>query len=138
METDGALTLSFAEVGPDDLPRVGGKGANLGALTRAGVSVPPGFCITTRAFDRFIAALPEAVRRCWISLFTDRAVLYRARGRYGHRAVKLAVVVQRLIDPEVSGILFTADPVSGHRGIASIDAGFGLGEALVSGLVNAD
>jgi pyruvate,water dikinase len=50
-------------------------------------------------------ALLDAVRRCWISLFTDRAVLYRARGGYGHRAVRLSVVVQRLIDPEVSGIL---------------------------------
>src|SRR5262249_56373116 len=55
------LTLTFAEVTADDLPRVGGKGTNLGALTRAGVSVPPGFCVTTRAFDRFIAALPDRV-----------------------------------------------------------------------------
>src|SRR6185503_19487385 len=53
-------TVTFAEVGPEDLPRVGGKGANLGALTRAGVSVPPGFCVTTRAFDRFMASLPDA------------------------------------------------------------------------------
>jgi pyruvate,water dikinase len=84
------------------------------------------------------AALLDAVRRCWISLFTDRAVLYRARGRFGHRAVQLSVVVQRMIDPDVSGILFTADPISGHRHVASIDAGFGLGEALVSGLISAD
>jgi hypothetical protein len=83
-------------------------------------------------------ALLDAVRRCWVSLFTDRAVLYRARGGYGHRAVKLAVVVQRMVQPEASGILFTADPVSGRRTTLSIDAGFGLGEALVSGLVNAD
>ncbi len=221
-------TLSFEEVGADDLPRVGGKGANLGALTRAGIRVPPGFCVTTAAFDRFIAALPgaealfarletldgtdvtaaraaaeamrsalgeitvpadvaqavtaawktlgtghalavrssataedlpgasfagqqdtylniigetallDAVRRCWISLYTDRAVLYRARNRFGHRVVRLSVVVQRLVNPDVSGILFTADPISGHRGIVSIDAGFGLGEALVSGLISAD
>lgn len=221
-------TRTFAEIGPGDLPRVGGKGANLGALTRAGVRVPPGFCVTTSAFDRFMASLPErearfaaldaldgtavdaaraaaesmrraldalpmpadvasaistawhalgsehplavrssataedlpgasfagqqdtflnvrgeaalldAVRRCWISLFTDRAVLYRARGGFGHRAVRLGVVVQRLVDPDVSGILFTADPISGNRHIASIDAGFGLGEALVSGLISAD
>ena len=225
---EGPLTLTFAEVGADDLARVGGKAANLGALTRAGVAVPPGFCVTTRAFDRFIASLPnaaayfaaldaldgtsvdaaraaaesirgaldplampddaraaivrawrelgaeeplavrssataedlpgasfagqqdtflnvrgemellDAVRRCWISLFTDRAVLYRARGGFGHRAVRLGVVVQRLVTPEVSGILFTADPISGHRQIASIDAGFGLGEALVGGLISAD
>jgi phosphohistidine swiveling domain-containing protein len=83
-------------------------------------------------------ALLDAVRRCWISLFTDRAVLYRARGGFGHRAVRLAVVVQRLVDPDVSGILFTADPVSSHRHVASIDAGYGLGEALVGGLISAD
>jgi len=222
------LILTFEQVGPDDRARVGGKGANLGAMTRAGLPVPPGFCVTTAAWTRFIAALPEpearfaaldaldgtdvdaaraaaeamraalgslpmpaeiatavtsgwtalgtehplavrssataedlpgasfagqqdtylnvrgeaalldAVRRCWISLFTDRAVLYRARSGFGHRGVRLSVVVQRLMDPEVSGILFTADPVSGHRGVVSIDAGFGLGEALVSGLISAD
>src|SRR6478752_7745197 len=223
-----SYTVALEDVAADDLPRVGGKGANLGALVRAGVSVPPGYCVTTEAFEDFIAALPDsdrhfvalealdgndvaaartvaeamrealenvvmppavatavleawrhlgserplavrssataedlpgasfagqqdtylnivgedplldAVRRCWISLFTDRAVLYRARNRFGHRAVRLAVVVQRLVDPDVSGILFTADPVSGHRAIASIDAGFGLGEALVGGLISAD
>lgn len=225
------LTLFFADVHASDTSDtsiVGGKGANLGALTRAGVPVPPGFCLTTRAFQLFIAQLPDsdarfaelekldgtdveaarhaaetirssldklsvptevaaavkeswrtlgvddplavrssataedlpgasfagqqdtflnvrgeaalldAVRRCWISLFTDRAVLYRARNRFGHRGVQLAVVVQKLVDPDVSGILFTADPVSGNRHIASIDAGFGLGEALVSGLIEAD
>ena len=225
---DLPLTLFFADVRASDTSIVGGKGANLGALTRAGVCVPPGFCITTRAFELFIAQVPDsdarfaeldkldgtdieaarhaaetmrssldklavptevaaavkeswrilgvddplavrssataedlpgasfagqqdtflnvrgaaalldAVRRCWISLFTDRAVLYRARNKFGHRGVQLAVVVQKLVDPDVSGILFTADPVSGNRQIASIDAGFGLGEALVSGLIEAD
>ena len=225
---DAPMIVTFADIGADDLPRVGGKAANLGTLTRAGILVPTGFCITTRAFDRFVATLPnadihfkalealdgtsldsaraaaesirsaldalvipdevaravvsawgalgpehalavrssataedlpgasfagqqdtflnvrgegpllEAVRRCWISLFTDRAVIYRARGHFGHRSVRLAVIVQRLIDPDVSGILFTADPVTGHRHIASIDAGFGLGEALVSGVISAD
>jgi pyruvate,water dikinase len=65
-------------------------------------------------------------------------LLYRAKGHFGHRGVQLSVVVQQLIDPDVSGILFTADPISGHRGMTSIDAGFGLGEALVSGLISAD
>ncbi len=222
------LTLGFADIARDALSRVGGKGLNLAVLARAGINVPPGFCVTTSAFDRFIAALPDAdtcfaalealdgrsvddaraasaamrqaldtvpvpddvaravtaawqelgeagplavrssataedlpgasfagqqdtflnvhgeralldaMRRCWISLFTDRAVLYRARGRFGHRSVKLAVVVQRMVDPSVSGILFTADPITGHRQIASIDAGFGLGEALVSGQISPD
>jgi rifampicin phosphotransferase len=226
--SDVPWTLTFSEVGREDLPRVGGKAANLGALTRAEIPVPPGFCVTTRAFDQFLTSLPdrdahfdaldaldgtsidsvraaaeaircaldgltmpvevasaiatgwhalgtehalavrssataedlpgasfagqqdtylnirgeaallEAVRKCWISLFTDRAVLYRARGGFGHRAVRLAVVVQRLVDPDISGIMFTADPITGHRHVASIDAGFGLGEALVSGIVSAD
>lgn len=222
------LTLFFDSIQGSDTSIVGGKGANLGALTHAGVQVPPGFCVTTRGYEMFIAQLPDsdarfeeldkvdgteveaarraaetmraeldrlpvpteaadavreswhslgvddplavrssataedlpgasfagqqdtylnvrgeaalldAVRRCWISLFTDRAVLYRARNGFGHRGVALAVVVQKLVDPDVSGILFTADPVSGNRMIASIDAGFGLGEALVSGLIDAD
>ncbi|HYO71506.1 MAG TPA: PEP/pyruvate-binding domain-containing protein, partial [Archangium sp.] len=222
------LILPFEHVSVADLPRVGGKGANLGEMARAGFPVPPGFCVTTAAFDAFLAgsgelqalyaelealdgkdveaarraaeatrevlgrapvpqavaqavlttwralgteaswavrssataedlpdasfagqqdtylnirgaeALLDAVRRCWVSLFTDRAVLYRARSGFGHRAVKLSVVVQRMVLPEVSGILFTADPITGRRGTVSIDAGFGLGEALVSGLINAD
>src|SRR5690606_14692993 len=70
---------------------------------------------------RGAAALLDAVRRCWVSLFSDRAVLYRARCGFGHRDVKLAVVVQRMVLPEVAGILFTADPVSGHRGVLSIE-----------------
>jgi phosphohistidine swiveling domain-containing protein len=225
---DQPLTLAFPEIREQNEARVGGKAANLARLLRADVQVPPGFCVTTAAYDRFLAGLPDApgrfdalealdgrsveaarsaaeamraaleglpvpadvvaavgaawrahgpehplavrssataedlpgasfagqqdtylnvqgeaalidaVRRCWISLFTDRAVLYRARSHFGHRGVRLAVVVQRLIDPEVSGILFTADPITGHRQVASIDAGFGLGEALVGGLINAD
>lgn len=221
-------TLPFADISAADLPRVGGKGANLGELARWGFPVPSGFCITTAAFDAFVAgcsslaplydrldaldgtdaaaarevaeavrdalahvpipglvqeailgtwasldagaswavrssataedlpgasfagqqdtflhvrgatALLDAVRRCWISLFTDRAVLYRARSGFGHREVKLAVVVQQMVLPEVSGISFTADPVSGHRGVLSIESTFGLGEALVGGRVNGD
>ncbi|CAG7618951.1 Prodigiosin synthesizing transferase PigC [Paenibacillus solanacearum] len=79
-----------------------------------------------------------AIRRCWASLFTDRAISYRAKNRFDHRAVLLSVVVQQMVFPDVSGIMFTADPVTGHRGTTTIDASFGLGEALVSGLVSAD
>lgn len=83
-------------------------------------------------------ALQDAIRRCFASLFTDRAILYRARNGFGHRGVALSVVVQRMVLPDAAGILFTADPVTGHRGTLTIDAGFGLGEALVGGLVTAD
>jgi pyruvate,water dikinase len=220
--------VPFSAPGATDLAAVGGKGANLGVLTRAGFPVPGGFCVTTGAFkaflegagetgplyDRLAALNPEdteAVRRlgeevrgtlrrapipaavaaavaaawteagtehayavrssataedlpgasfagqqdtylnvrgresllervrdCWVSLFTDRAIAYRARNGFDHRRVFLSVVVQRMVMPEVSGILFTADPIDGRRHIVSIDAGFGLGEALVSGLVSAD
>ncbi|WP_167828684.1 phosphoenolpyruvate synthase [Streptomyces sp. MZ04] len=221
-------TIALSEVDRDSGALVGGKGANLGELCRAGVPVPDGFCLTTRAFRRFVdsspgieklyvqlekvdaddrdaigplseklcahlGALPvpaeiraelvaawrlagaefpyavrssataedlpgasfagqhdtflnitdedqlvDSVRRCWISLFTERAIGYRARNGFDHRQVDLAVVVQRLVEPEVSGVMFTADPVNGHRGTIVINAGFGLGEAIVSGLVNPD
>lgn len=218
----------FSEIDRTWLPVVGGKGANLGELTRAGFSVPQGFCVTTEAYRTFIgtsgemgglfdlldrvgpddleqvhqighrvrehlrslAVPPEirseileawrktgeekayavrssataedlptasfagqqdtylnvsgeeqllrAVRDCWASLFTDRAITYRARNGFGHRSVLLSVVIQQMVFPEVSGIMFTADPVTGRRKTVTIDASFGLGEALVSGLVSAD
>ncbi|OIJ63627.1 rifamycin-inactivating phosphotransferase [Streptomyces mangrovisoli] len=78
------------------------------------------------------------VSRCWASLFTERAVTYRRRNGIDDRTVLMAVVVQRMVFPEASGVLFTADPVTGNRKVATVDAGFGLGEALVSGLVNPD
>jgi phosphoenolpyruvate synthase/pyruvate phosphate dikinase len=83
-------------------------------------------------------AILEHVSRCWASLFTERAVAYRLQHDFDHRKVHMAVVVQKLIVPQAAGILFTADPVTSNRKVASIEAGFGLGEALVSGLVSAD
>jgi pyruvate,water dikinase len=220
------LILDLACLGPQLLPVVGGKAANLGELIRAGLRVPPGFCVTTAAYQQIAAAaelgavidaagpgaqeagrlvelaerartvilaspvpaavadavdrayralgddvpvavrssataedLPtasfagqqdtylnvvgadavlDAVRRCWASLWTDRAVSYRAANGIDHSTVQLAVVVQRMIDPRVAGVLFTADPVTGHRGHTVIDASPGLGEAVVSGAVNPD
>ncbi|MGH3186478.1 MAG: rifamycin-inactivating phosphotransferase [Streptosporangiaceae bacterium] len=83
-------------------------------------------------------AILRHVSRCWASLFTERAVTYRLRNGFGHRKVQMAVVVQRMLFPQAAGILFTADPVTSSRKVVSIEASFGLGEALVSGLVNAD
>ncbi|WP_306361463.1 rifamycin-inactivating phosphotransferase [Nocardia sp. CC227C] len=224
-----AYVLDFAEIDRTRIASVGGKGANLGELSRIdGVRVPDGFCVTTEAFRRVLAELPavdirldelaslmpddrtriselsaeirraiaesvipadiaadvvdaytrlgadaacavrssataedlptasfagqqdsylnvigarailEHVGRCWASLFTERAVTYRQRNGFGHRAIDMAVVVQRMVFPWAAGILVTADPVTSDRKVVSIDAGFGLGEALVSGLVNAD
>ncbi|HUP14161.1 MAG TPA: PEP/pyruvate-binding domain-containing protein, partial [Niastella sp.] len=78
------------------------------------------------------------ISKCWASLFTDRAVIYRIQNGFDHLKVYLSVVVQKMVFPQVAGILFTADPVTGNRKVVSIDASFGLGEALVAGLVNAD
>ena len=83
-------------------------------------------------------AVLEHVSRCWASLFSERAVTYRLRNGFDHRKVQMAVVVQQMVVPQAAGILFTADPVTSSRKVASVEASFGLGEALVSGLVNAD
>jgi pyruvate,water dikinase len=84
------------------------------------------------------AAILRHVSRCWASLFTDRAVTYRLRNAVDHRDVLMAVVVQRMVFPQAAGILFTADPVTFNRKVTTVEAGFGLGEGLVSGVVNAD
>ena len=83
-------------------------------------------------------AILKHISKCWASLFTERAVTYRIQNGFDHRKVRLSVVVQKMVFPQVAGILYTADPVTGNRKMLSIDASFGLGEALVSGLVNAD
>ena len=80
----------------------------------------------------------DAVHRCWASLWTDRAVAYRSAQGIDGAAVALAVVVQRMVDATVAGVLFTADPVTGRRRQAVIDAAPGLGEAVVSGSVDPD
>jgi rifampicin phosphotransferase len=224
-----SYVLGFEEIDKTTIMAVGGKGANLGEISKVeGIRVPDGFCISSEAFKRIIGetpsinelfdqlsllkvedrnkiielsgeirrliadvAVPEdihhevarhlsrlgeenayAVRssataedlptasfagqqdtylnilgkeailkhvsKCWASLYTERAVIYRIRNGFDHRKVHLAVVVQKMIFPQAAGLLFTADPVTSNWKVSSIDASFGLGEALVSGLVNAD
>jgi rifampicin phosphotransferase len=224
-----SYVLGFQDIDKTKLMVVGGKGANLGELSKIeGIRVPDGFCLSTGAFQRIIGEAPSihalldrlsllkmddrdeigelsgeirrviegitipkdmkdaiarfllrfgknnayAVRssataedlpttsfagqqdtylniigkeailkhisKCWASLFTERAVIYRLQNGFDHRKVYLSVVVQKMVVPQVAGILFTADPVTGNRKVVSIDASFGLGEAIVSGLVNAD
>ena len=224
-----AFVLDFQDIDRAKLMVVGGKGANLGELSRIeGISVPDGFCITTEAFRRIveeaspitvlldqlallkvadqhkISELSSEIRRviegiavppdineeitfhlsrlgektayavrssataedlptasfagqqdtylniigkeailkhiskCWASLFTERAVIYRLQNGFDHRKVQLAIVVQKMVFPQAAGILFTADPITSNRKVLSIDASFGLGEAMVSGLVTAD
>jgi pyruvate,water dikinase len=82
--------------------------------------------------------LLEAVRKCWASLWTGRAIAYRLRNNIDQEAVALAVVVQEMVDAEASGILFTANPINGRRDEMVINAAWGLGEAIVGGLVSPD
>ncbi|WP_379139765.1 phosphoenolpyruvate synthase [Paenibacillus sp. sgz500992] len=83
-------------------------------------------------------AILQHISKCWASLFTERAVIYRMQNGFDHSQVYLSVIVQKMVFPQASGILFTADPIGNNRKLLSIDASFGLGEALVSGLVSPD
>lgn len=225
----GSFVLGFQDIDKTKLMVVGGKGANLGELSKLeGICVPDGFCISTEAFKRILRETPlinellaqlsllkmedrdkigelsgeirraiegitipedihkeitralsglgeknayavrssataedlptasfagqqdtylnmigtEAVLKyigkCWASLFTERAVIYRLQNGFDHRKVHLSVVVQKMVFPQAAGIVFTADPVTSNRNVLSVAAAFGLGESLVSGLVNAD
>jgi phosphohistidine swiveling domain-containing protein len=215
----------FEELGSGDIDQAGGKGANLGELTRAGLPVPPGFVVVTEAYRAYVAEqqladkiaalaaptddpagyenasaqiralftkelsdalrteiaeayatlgedvpvavrssataedLPEAsfagqqdtylnvcgledllvaVRDCWASLWTARAMAYRARQGIDPATVSLAVVVQHMVDAEAAGVMFTANPSNGRRDQTVISAAWGLGESVVSGAVNTD
>lgn len=85
-----------------------------------------------------VDSILQHISKCWASLFTDRAVIYRMQNGFYHSQVLLSVIVQRMVFPQASGIVFTADPITANRKLLSIDASFGLGEALVSGIVSAD
>ena len=85
-----------------------------------------------------IDAILQHISKCWASLFTDRAVIYRMQNGFDHCQVYLSVIIQRMVFPQASGILFTSDPITSNRKLLTIDASFGLGEAVVSGLVSAD
>ncbi len=84
------------------------------------------------------AAILQHISRCWASLFTERAVTYRLRNGFDDRKVHMAVVVQQMVFPHAAGIVFTADPVTSNRKVVAVEACFGLGEALVSGMVSPD
>lgn len=223
----------FNEVGKSDIPLVGGKGANLGEMTQMGLDVPPGFCVTSSAYNYFIdytslnetvkvllerldvdnpdsltmvseklqkklneskipedleaeirdayrdfsrtyeltdpqvavrssataEDLPDAsfagqqdtylhisgeeellkhIRMCWASLWTARAIYYREKQKFDHFDVALSVVVQKMVNSEKSGVMFTANPISQDLNEIMINASYGLGEAVVSGMVTPD
>src|SRR5262245_54480577 len=138
---------------PAPIPAAGAE-AVLDAYARLGKNVPVAVRSSATAEDLPFASFagqqdtylnvvgPEAVldatRRCWASLWTDRAVAYRATNDIDHRTVRLATVIQVMVDARTAGVLFTANPVTGRRRQAVIDASPGLGEAVVSGAVNPD
>jgi len=217
----------FAEVGKEDIGLAGGKGANLGEMTRARIPVPPGFIVTADAYRRFLAAsglrptieklvspldyndsaqlqrvsrqikdrmvtvpvpqdivrdikeayrqfgggsvavrssataedlseasfagqqatflnvtgedaVVEAVRACWASLFEARAIFYRHDKGFDHLSVAIAVPVQRMVQSERSGVMFTVETDTGDRSKIEIEAVWGLGEAIVSGETTPD
>ena len=142
------LTLEAVAIPGDLAAAVTGALAQLGEQAAYAVrSSATGEDLPTASFagqqDTYLnvvgpAAILQHVSRCWASLFTERAVAYRLRNGFDHRRVQMAVVVQQMVFPQASGILFTADPVTSNRKVAAVEACFGLGEALVSGLVNAD
>lgn len=223
----------FNEVNKSDIPLVGGKGANLGEMTQMGLDVPPGFCVTSEAYNYFIEYtnlnetvkillerldvdnpdsltlvsqklqaklneskipedleaeirdayrefskrvdltnpqvavrssataedLPDAsfagqqdtylhisgeeellkhIRMCWASLWTARAIYYREKQKFDHFDVALSVVVQKMVNSEKSGVMFTANPISQNLNEMMVNASYGLGEAVVSGMVTPD
>jgi len=221
------LILPFDAIGKRDVSIAGGKGANLGELTRAGVRVPPGLVVTSDAYFRFLdaaglrpqigtllrgldandraqlestaidakrlvagepmpawlvspisaayenmgggtvavrssataedlaeasfagqqstylnvqgtAEVVRAVQDCWASLFEPQAIFYRARAGFEHSEVGMGVVIQRMVQAERSGVMFTINPVTNDAASMVIEAVFGLGEAIVSGLVTPD
>ncbi|WTV42114.1 hypothetical protein OG374_08195 [Streptomyces sp. NBC_00040] len=116
---DGARTVAVrSSATAEDLPDLSFAGQQDTYLNIAGES-----------------ALLAAVRRCWASLWTDRALVYRARAGIAHEDVSLAVVVQELVAADAAGVMFTVDPLGGHTDRLVVNAAWGLGEAVVSGLV---
>jgi phosphohistidine swiveling domain-containing protein len=128
-----AVCCAYAELG-DDVPVAVRSSATAEDLPWASFAGQQDTYLNVVGTD----AVLDAVRRCWASLWTDRAVSYRDDGGIDQGAVQLAVVVQRMVDACVAGVLFTADPVTGTRTRTVIDASPGLGEAVVSGAVNPD
>ncbi|KYF63146.1 phosphoenolpyruvate synthase [Sorangium cellulosum] len=128
-----ALTQALSRLGADDAYAVRSS-ATAEDLPGASFAGQQDTCLNVIGTD----AILQQLRRCWASLFTERAVTYRIQHGFDHRKVHMAVVVQKMVFAQAAGILFTADPVTSNRKVSSIEAGLGLGEALVSGLASAD
>src|SRR2546429_528964 len=131
----GSYVLGFEEIDQTQVAVVGGKGAQLGELSRIeGVRVPAGFCVTTDAFRRITEDAPSLDDR--LSRLSSLNLNDREASRT--RSAEIRGTLVRIVVPQAAGVLFTADPVTSNRKVVSVEASFGLGEALVSGQVNAD
>jgi len=123
-----------AHCGVDDLPVAVRSSATAEDLPDASFAGQQ----DTFLWVRGLPSLIEHVRRCWSSLFTDRAIAYRHAMGYLHQAIAMSVAVQKMVDPVASGVAFTLNPSNGDRSQVAIDASWGLGEAVVSGEVTPD
>ncbi|MFB4266722.1 PEP/pyruvate-binding domain-containing protein [Nonomuraea sp. GTA35] len=131
-ELAGEIRRAYAELG-DDVPVAVRSSATAEDLPEMSFAGQQDTYLNIRG-----DALLDAVKRCWASLWNPRAIAYRDRNGVPHDDVALAVVVQELVDADAAGILFTADPVTGARDETVINASWGLGEAVVGGLVTPD
>ncbi|MCG2620737.1 PEP-utilizing enzyme [Arthrobacter sp. I2-34] len=127
------VRAAYAELGPD-VPVAVRSSATAEDLPEASFAGQQDTFLNVSGAE----AVLDAVRRCWASLWTDRAVAYRAAHGIGQHQVSIAVVVQEMVPAAAAGVLFTANPVTGTRHQAVVDAGPGLGDAVVSGAVNPD
>src|SRR5436853_238713 len=113
---------------------VGDKALNLALLARRGLPVPPGLVLPADAYDHFTVA--AGLRSCYASLWTSAALVYRRR--LGVQAPTMAVLIMRLVPAVAAGVAFSADPRTGRRDRVVVNAGLGLGEAVVSGQSDPD
>jgi hypothetical protein len=133
-EVTQAITDAYTNLGGERLPvavRSSATAEDLPQLSFAGQQ-------ETYLNVRGTAKVLAAIQRCWASLWTARAIGYRARNGIAHQTVSLAVVIQELVPAEASGVLFTADPMTGKSDRVVINAAWGLGEAIVGGKVTPD
>lgn len=185
-----AFIKRFEEISRGNVNQVGGKGASLGEMIKAGIPVPPGFVILTEAYQKFFnheiplevkkeilrtfdllntervsvrssavaedssqaswagqletylnvsrENLIDKIRECWNSVKSERALAYAGQQDLSQDELIMAVVVQKMIESHASGVMFTANPITKDTDEIMIEAGFGLGEMLVQGLITPD
>ena len=133
-EIADAIRRAYAALGGDDLPVAVRSSATAEDLPEMSFAGQQETYLNMRGETRVL----DAVKRCWASLWTARAIGYRARNHIPPQDVSLAVVIQELVPADAAGILFTANPVTGSRSQVMINAAWGLGEAIVGGQVTPD